>query len=95
MYSEFKLVFYILQRLKDEERRLNEEHDHMRSAHARAGMLLEREKQRRERELQKQVADENRRLSNEQNAHKEYLEKEVYTNRPTAAYFMQWNTTTR
>lgn len=83
------------QRIKDEERRLNEEHDRMRSAHARAGMLLEREKQRRERELQKQIAEENKRLSNEQNAHKEYLEKEVYTNRPTAAYFMQWNTTTR
>jgi len=25
----------------------------------------------------------------------EYLDKEVYTNNPTAAYFMQFNTTSR
>jgi hypothetical protein len=58
-------------------------------------MLLEREKERREEELRKQLTDENRRLANEQKAHLSYLDKEVYTNEPTAAYFMQFNTTTR
>lgn len=67
----------------------------MRNGHARAGALLEREKDRREKDLAKQLADENLRLGNEQRSGQEYLTKEVYTNRPTAGYFMQWNTTTR
>ena len=58
-------------------------------------MLLEREQERREKDLKKQLDEENRRLSKEQNAHKEYLDNEVYTNPPTAGYFMQFNTTTR
>ena len=64
-------------------------------ANARAGELLERQKQRTEAELAKQLADENKRLGNEQQAFGEYMDKEVYTNEPTAAYFMQFNTTTR
>lgn len=83
------------QRLKDEERRRDEEHERMQNAHARAGALLEREKDRREKELAKQLADENSRLAKEQKSHQDYLDKEVYTNKPTAGYFMQWNTTTR
>lgn len=83
------------QRLEDEERRKNEEWDKQRNAHARAGTLLEREQQRREAALAKQQAEENKRLSNEQKAHLDYMDKEVYTNEPNAAYFMQWNTTTR
>ena len=47
------------------------------------------------RQLNAQMAGENRRLDAEQKAHQEYLNKDVYTNKPTAAYFMQWNTTTR
>lgn len=82
-------------RLDDEQRRRDEEWDRQRQAHARAGILLEREKERREKDLRKQLADENHRLSNEQNGFQEFLDKDVYTNRPTAAYFMQWNTTTR
>ncbi len=58
-------------------------------------MLLEREHGRRDRDLKKQLADENRRLSSEQKSHQEYIDKEVYTNPPTAAYFMQFNTSTR
>lgn len=83
------------QRLSDEEKRRDDEHERMQNAHARAGMLLEREKDRREKDLHKQLADENLRLANEQNAHKDHMDKDVYTNSPTSAYFMQWNTTTR
>jgi len=83
------------QRLLDEEKRRDEEWEKMQNGHARAGLLLEREKERREKDLSKQLANENRRLGNEQGSHQEYLNKEVYSNRPTAAYFMQWNTTTR
>lgn len=89
------ILFLYQQRLKDEEARRDAEWERQMSAHARAGMVLEREKERRERDLRKQLADENLRLGQEQKAHNEYLEKEVYTNRPNAGYFMQWNTTTR
>ncbi|CAF4142405.1 unnamed protein product, partial [Adineta steineri] len=39
--------------------------------------------------------DDNQRLANEQRNLKKYLDSVVYTNQPTAAYFMQFNTTTR
>ncbi len=50
---------------------------------------------RREKEILHQVTDENKRLDYEQKSHKNYLDKVVYTNQPTAAYFMQFNTSTR
>ena len=83
------------QRLRDEKRRRDEEFQRQANANARAGELLDRQKQRTEAELAKQLADENKRLGNEQKAFGEYMDKEVYTNEPTAAYFMQFNTTTR
>lgn len=58
-------------------------------------MLLEREMDRKHKDINKEMADENRRLGLEQESHKQYLEKEVYTNPPTASYFMQFNTSTR
>ena len=88
-------LFSTPQRLRDEERRRDEEWQRQAVANARAGELLERQKQRTEAELAKQLADENKRLGNEQQAFGEYMDKEVYTNEPTAAYFMQFNTTTR
>lgn len=58
-------------------------------------MLLEREMDRKHRDINRETAEENRRLAQEQESHKQYLEKEVYTNPPNAAYFMQFNTSTR
>lgn len=46
-------------------------------------------------DIDKQMAEENRQMGVEQKNKKEYLEKVVYTNRPTAAYFDQFNTSTR
>lgn len=83
------------QRLREDERRRNEEFARQQLAHDRAVELLEREYQRNRRQLNTQMADENKRLSAEQKAHQEYLNKDVYTNKPTAAYFMQWNTSSR
>ena len=73
----------------------NKEWERQQTAIARAGLLREREQERTRKELQKQQADDNRRLAQEQNSHQDFLNKEVYTNPPTAGYFMQWNTTTR
>ncbi|KAL3853419.1 hypothetical protein ACJMK2_017001 [Sinanodonta woodiana] len=83
------------ERLRQEEELKNKEWDRQRVANARAGMLLEREMARKKAELNRQQIDENRRLAQEQRAHQQFLDKEVYTNPPTAAYFMQFNTSTR
>lgn len=81
---------------RDQENKLrDEEWERQANANARAGMLLEREMDRKQHDLNREFADENRRLAQEQDSHKQYLEKEVYTNPPTAAYFMQFNTSTR
>ncbi|OWF35801.1 RIB43A-like with coiled-coils protein 2 [Mizuhopecten yessoensis] len=78
-----------------EEELRNKEWERQQVANARAAMLLEREMDRKRRELDREQADENRRLASEQTSHKDFLNKEVYTNPPTAAYFTQFNTTTR
>ncbi|XP_052093436.1 RIB43A-like with coiled-coils protein 2 [Mytilus californianus] len=81
---------------RDQEDTLREiEHARQANANARAGMLLEREMDRKHKDINREMADENRRLGLEQESHKQYLEKEVYTNPPTASYFMQFNTSTR
>lgn len=72
-----------------------EEFDKRRIIEAKAGIIAEIQLERKEKELLKQMADENKRLDYEQKSHKNYLDKVVYTNEPTAAYFMQFNTSTR
>ena len=88
-------MFQKKKRLKEMERLENEEFDKRRVIEAKAGMIAERQLERREQELARQLEDENRRLNNEQKSHLDYLNKVVYTNQPTAAYFMQFNTSTR
>ena len=85
----------LLQRLRNEEKRRDDEWDDQRVAQARAAEMLQRENDRREKDIAKQLANENQRLGSEQHSHKDYLYNEVYTNEPTAGYFMQFNTTTR
>lgn len=93
--KKFHLWSLFFQRLRQEEQLKDKEWERQQVANARAALLLEREMARKKQDMDRQMADENRRLSQEQKAHKDYLYKEVYTNPPTAAYFMQFNTTTR
>jgi len=83
------------ERLRQEEELRNREHERQASAHARAALMIERELERKKNEINKAQADENRRLAQEQKAHQDFLDKELYTNPPNAAYFMQFNTSTR
>ncbi|XP_036388399.1 RIB43A-like with coiled-coils protein 1 isoform X1 [Megalops cyprinoides] len=56
------------------------------------------EKQRaveRERERRTEMDRYNRQLAREQCAHQQYLDKKLYTNRPTADYFTQFNSSSR
>ncbi len=82
-------------RLEEQERLEREEFDKRRIVEAKAATIVEKQLERKERELNKQVTDENKRLEFEQKSHQDYLNRVVYTNQPTAAYFMQFNTNSR
>jgi hypothetical protein len=58
-------------------------------------MIIEKQIEREKRTLEQDLYGDNQRLSNEQRNLKSYLDNVVYTNQPTAAYFMQFNTTSR
>jgi len=88
-------MMLMLQRLREEQSRQEAEFDRQRLAHAHAVELLTRENDRRRKDIDDQLAVENRRLASEQKSHLHYLDRDVYTNAPTAAYFMQWNTSSR
>ena len=77
------------------ERLENEEFDKRRLIEAKAATIAERQLERKEKELAKLLTEDNKRLEYEQKQHQEFLDKVVYTNQPTAAYFMQFNTQTR
>lgn len=83
------------ERLKQEEEEQEKEYNRLRLTQAKAGIIAERAIERKKKEIEKDKADENRRLAAEQRAKMDYLDSEVYTNPPTAAYFMQFNTTSR
>merc|ERR1712226_768851 len=83
------------QKVQEDERKEREEWEKQANQNARAGMVLEREQGRQIRNRNKEVAKENLNLAFEQKAHKEFLDKQVYINPPTAAYFQQFNTITR
>lgn len=47
------------------------------------------------RELKKKIAEENLQLAEQQKSHQEYLNRVVYKNEPTAAFYEQFNKGTR
>ena len=56
---------------------------------------MEKQIEREQRVYEQDVYSDNQRLANEQRNFKAYLDRVVYTNQPTAAYFMQFNTNSR
>lgn len=58
-------------------------------------MIIEKQLERERRAQEYNLYQENQRLSNEQKNLKGYLDRVVYTNQPTAAYFTQFNTSSR
>lgn len=56
---------------------------------------MEKQIEREKRTYEQDVLHDNQRLATVQHNQKAYLDQVVYTNQPTAAYFMQFNTTTR
>jgi hypothetical protein len=58
-------------------------------------MIAEKQIEREKQAFEHDLYNDNQRLSNEQRNLKAYLDRVVYTNQPTAAYFMQFNTSSR
>ncbi|XP_063784971.1 RIB43A-like with coiled-coils protein 2 [Pseudophryne corroboree] len=82
-------------RLKEAERQRQAEWDRQKAQEARTMLLLERQQKRQERELRKAQDHINQQLAQASKAQKVYLDKEVFSNTPTAQYFEQFNTTSR
>ncbi|XP_054859601.1 RIB43A-like with coiled-coils protein 1 [Eublepharis macularius] len=83
------------QRLREEQQQLDAEWDRQRHLAARAAMEEEEQQQNFRLQLQKSLGAYNQQLAKAQKAHLQYLEKEVYSNTPTAQYHLQFNTSSR
>uniref|UniRef100_A0A8C5SZC1 RIB43A-like with coiled-coils protein 1 n=1 Tax=Laticauda laticaudata TaxID=8630 RepID=A0A8C5SZC1_LATLA len=83
------------QRLRQLERQRDAEWDRRRELAARAAMQMEEQEQNFREQLKKSLDDYNRELADAQKSNLKYLEKEVYTNAPTAHYYLQFNTSSR
>ncbi|XP_068083123.1 RIB43A-like with coiled-coils protein 2 [Anabrus simplex] len=82
-------------RAEEDEAHMNAQWDEVANGMAQHAFLLERELLEKQREINKQILGQNKQLSAQQKSYQEYVEKILYTNKPTAAYFEQFNTSTR
>ncbi|XP_074873982.1 RIB43A-like with coiled-coils protein 1 [Carettochelys insculpta] len=83
------------QRLQEAEQQRETEWEAQRQLAARAAMALAEEQQLGRLQLRKDLDAYNQQLAQEQRAHQQYLQKEVYTNAPSAQYHLQFNTSSR
>jgi len=81
--------------MRAEEKRINDQWDQQRIQMAKTGTLLERAEKRERRAIQKALVEENKRMAKEQASRLNHIDQEVYQNRPSDAYFSQFNTTSR
>ncbi|XP_053149841.1 RIB43A-like with coiled-coils protein 1 [Hemicordylus capensis] len=83
------------QRLRQEERQRDAEWEQQQQLADRAAMEMEAQEQDFRLQLRKSLDAYNRELADAQKSHLRYLEKEVYSNAPTAQYHLQFNTSSR
>ncbi|XP_025986718.1 RIB43A-like with coiled-coils protein 2 [Solenopsis invicta] len=84
-----------IRKIKLEDKRINEDWDHLMGSHLQIAFSYECELNLRKSELNKKIAKENLRLAEQQKQHQEYLNRVVYKNQPTAAFYEQFNKGTR
>ncbi|KAM9113587.1 RIB43A-like with coiled-coils protein 1 [Pangshura tecta] len=83
------------QRLREAERQREAEWEAQRQLAAHAAMALEEERRRARLQLRKGLDAYNQQLAQEQRAQQQYLQREVYSNPPSAQYHLQFNTSSR
>ncbi|GLV36089.1 uncharacterized protein CBL_01853 [Carabus blaptoides fortunei] len=80
---------------REEEERLRKYWDDYAQQTGSTVSQMNQELEKKYKELSKQLAEHNRTLAKEQKAYTDYLDRVVYSNKPTTAYFEQFNTTSR
>ncbi|XP_031839653.1 RIB43A-like with coiled-coils protein 1 [Nomia melanderi] len=80
-----------IEKMKLEEKRMNEEWDRLMNSHAIIADTYHRELERKRAETNKKIAEENLQLAEQHKSHQEYLNRVLYKNKPTAAFFEQFN----
>uniref|UniRef100_A0A8C8RKV3 RIB43A-like with coiled-coils protein 1 n=1 Tax=Pelusios castaneus TaxID=367368 RepID=A0A8C8RKV3_9SAUR len=83
------------QRLREAEQKREAEWEAQHQLAARAALALEEQERSCRVQLRKGLDAYNQQLAEEQRAHQKYLQREVYTNPPSAQYHLQFNTTSR
>ncbi|XP_044299666.1 RIB43A-like with coiled-coils protein 1 [Varanus komodoensis] len=83
------------QRLREAERQRDAEWEQQQHLAARAALEMEVQEQNFRLQLRKSQDAYNKELADAQKSNLRYLEKEVYTNAPTAQYYLQFNTSSR
>ncbi|XP_011497805.1 PREDICTED: RIB43A-like with coiled-coils protein 2 [Ceratosolen solmsi marchali] len=84
-----------IQRMRMEENKKNENWDKLMNGNARAAESYQRELDRKRAELNKQIAEENRQLAQQHKKHQDYLNRQVYKNKPSSEFYEQFNKSTR
>ncbi|KAI9188065.1 hypothetical protein H9P43_002456 [Blastocladiella emersonii ATCC 22665] len=80
---------------QEQQRRDNKAWDKHQFWVSRATVLMEREKNRQERDKERQMLAQNQAMASDFKDRKKFIDTIVYTNPPTEAYFGQFNTTSR
>ncbi|XP_029041650.1 RIB43A-like with coiled-coils protein 2 [Osmia bicornis bicornis] len=80
-----------IEKMKLEKKRMNEEWDQLMNSHAEIANAYQREMDQKRTEINKRIAEENLKLAEQHKSHQEYLNRELYKNKPTAEFFEQFN----
>ncbi|XP_043253277.1 RIB43A-like with coiled-coils protein 2 [Colletes gigas] len=80
-----------IENIKLEEKQMNEEWDRLMNFHAHIANEHQREIDRKRADVKKKIAEENLQLAEQHKSHQEYLNRTLYKNKPTAAFFEQFN----
>ncbi|XP_076620172.1 RIB43A-like with coiled-coils protein 2 [Colletes latitarsis] len=80
-----------IENIKLEEKQVNEEWDRLMNSHAHTANEHQREIDRKRADIKKKIAEENLQLAEQHKSHQEYLNRILYKNKPTAAFFEQFN----
>ncbi|XP_064154976.1 RIB43A-like with coiled-coils protein 1 isoform X1 [Anguilla rostrata] len=83
------------ERLREAKRQREAAWDSLQMAQSREGEEEEKRERERERQRRTEMDRYNMQLAREQQAHQQYLEKNLYTNRPAASYFTQFGSSSR
>ncbi|KAJ3658979.1 hypothetical protein Zmor_010689 [Zophobas morio] len=80
---------------KELEKRMDREYEDFLNGTQQTISLMDKEELRKHREFIRSLAEDNKKLAEEQKLRKEFMEKVVYTNRPTQEFYDQFNKSTR